>query len=65
MIEKADYYRSILDSQIGFATDEGIALGELNKALTIAKKLLGFNLPMDKIIEATGLSREAIAGLQA
>jgi predicted transposase/invertase (TIGR01784 family) len=36
-----------------------------NRAMTIAKNLLGMGLPIDTIIEATGLTREEVEGLRA
>jgi len=33
--------------------------------LNVAKKLLGMNMPLDKIVEATGLTQEEVKSLQA
>ena len=35
-----------------------------DERLTIAKKLLGINLPLDQIIDTTGLTREEVEGLR-
>jgi len=38
---------------------------EKGAVLNVAKNLLGMNMPLDKIIEATGLTQEEVKGLQA
>lgn len=43
---------------------EGIKDGEQLKAKTIAKNLLAMNMPLDSIIQATGLSAEDIEKLR-
>ncbi len=45
----------------GIAT--GITKGEKNKQIEIAKKLLELEIPIEKIITATGLSQEEIEKL--
>jgi hypothetical protein len=38
--------------------------GETAKAIAIAKNLLGMDIPLEKIVEATGLTREEIEALR-
>ena len=42
---------------------EGIAEGEISKAKQIAKKMKNKNIPIDEIIELTGLSKSEIEKL--
>ena len=41
--------------------EEGRAEGELNKAIAIAKNLVNLGLPIQDIINATGLTKEQIS----
>ena len=41
--------------------EEGEARGELNKAIAIAKNLVNLGLPIQDIINATGLTKEQIS----
>jgi len=43
---------------------EGIKEGIKEGILSVAKNLIGINMPLDRIIEATGLTREEVEGLQ-
>jgi predicted transposase/invertase (TIGR01784 family) len=43
--------------------EKGLKQGELNKAITIARNLLKLNMPIDSIIQATGLTQEQIEKL--
>jgi predicted transposase/invertase (TIGR01784 family) len=47
--------------------DEAQALynAERKKAIEIAKNLLRMNLPIDKIVEATGLTKEEVEGFKS
>ena len=38
---------------------------EKGAVLNVAKNLLGMNMPHDKIVEATGLTKEEVKSLQA
>ena len=42
---------------------EGLSEGEKKKQLEIAKKLLELNIPIEKIVSATGLSKDEIEKL--
>ena len=55
-------YRDMKNS-LDNAEEKGIAKGKKDKAVEIAKKLLEMNMPIDAIINATGLSQEEIAKL--
>jgi predicted transposase/invertase (TIGR01784 family) len=51
-------------SALGHARREGIREGMREERCGIAKNLLNMNLPIDKIIEATGLTHEEIESLR-
>ena len=44
--------------------EEGLEQGAYNKSLETAKKLLGMNLPLEKIAEATGLPLKTVIELK-
>jgi predicted transposase/invertase (TIGR01784 family) len=56
MIEYAQVEKEELRSQ-------GVSQGELQKALQVARNLLKMNMPLEKIMEATGLTANEIEGL--
>ena len=72
MITDAEYYKSIYDNQMDYATEEGLKRGMekgvekgLKEAtLIIARKLLQRNRPIDEIIEDTGLTHQEIESLK-
>jgi predicted transposase/invertase (TIGR01784 family) len=51
-------------SRLRGALEQGLAQGEKTKAITIARKLLKRNMPINAIVEDTGLSREEIEKLR-
>ena len=55
-------YRDLKNS-LDWAKEKGAAKGERNKAIEIAKNLLGMGMSIDNIMKATGLSQEDIAKL--
>ena len=55
-------YRDLKNS-LDWAKEKGAAKGERNKAIEIAKNLLGMGMSIDNIMKATGLSQEEIAKL--
>ena len=60
-------FQTDLQSNMATAEDRGIqkgrAIGELEKALTIARNMVKRDRPIDEIIEDTGLSREEVENL--
>ncbi len=52
-------YQTDLQSDLATAEDRG----EKRRALAIAKNLLSMGLPLDQIVQATGLSRDEVEGL--
>ena len=52
-------YQSDRESDIATAEDRG----EQRKAFTIARNLLGMNMPLDQIVTATGLTRDEVESL--
>jgi predicted transposase/invertase (TIGR01784 family) len=61
-------FQTDMESNLATAEDrgraEGRAEGEANKALAIARNLLGVKMPVDQIIAATGLTRNEVEGLR-
>jgi predicted transposase/invertase (TIGR01784 family) len=61
-------YQSDLESNIATAEyrgeQRGIQIGEEKKALSIARNLLGMNVPLDQIVTATGLTSEEVESLR-
>ena len=56
-------YQSDRESDIATAEDRGELRGELRRAFTIARNLLGMNMPLDQIVTATGLTRDEVESL--
>ena len=52
-------YRNCID----FAREEGIAEGEAKGIATVAKSMKAMNLPMETIMQATGLSQKEVEEL--
>ena len=52
--------RKIRNTELREAREQGIEYGEKNRNCEIAKNLVSLDIPIDKIIEATGLSEEEI-----
>jgi len=51
-------------SRLNGARREGREEGKKENAILVARKLLGLNMPIDKIAEATDLSSEEIRALE-
>jgi len=52
-----------LDEYVAVQSREAEERGELKKALTVAKKLLGKDMPIEDVADATGLSIEDVENL--
>ena len=52
-------YRNCID----FAREEGIAEGEAKGIAAVAKSMKAMNLPMETIMQATGLSQKEVEEL--
>lgn len=57
-------YQTDMESNIATAEDRGRKEGALDKALAIAKNLLSRNMPIDQIVEITGLTLEELESLK-
>jgi predicted transposase/invertase (TIGR01784 family) len=49
-------YQSDLDSNLKTAEDRGVARGEAKGIARVARNLKTLNMPINEIVEATGLS---------
>ena len=56
------YEARLKEQRDSYAREQGASN---ERAITIAKKLLGMNIPLEKIIEATGLARDEVEGLKS
>ena len=63
-LEKEEVDRKIRNTELKEAREQGIEYGEKNRNLEIAKNLLSLDIPIDKTIEATGLSEEEIGKIK-
>jgi predicted transposase/invertase (TIGR01784 family) len=57
-------YQMDMESNLATARDNGRAEGRLEGSLAIARNLLSLDIPIDKIITATGLTREEVENLK-
>lgn len=56
-------YQTDLESNLATAEERGISIGEKNRSIEIARKLIKRSRPIDEIAEDTGLSRQDIEQL--
>ena len=52
-----------IDSRERWAREQGIQQGGVGRALDIAKRAKGMNMPIDDIAKLTGLTHEEIEGI--
>ena len=56
------YEARLKEQRDNYAREQGASN---ERAITIAKNLLGMNIPLEKIVEATGLTRDEVEGLKS
>jgi len=61
---KKDADEAVLDAAIEAALDKGEKRGEIKRAKSIVFKMLKLSLPVEEIVEVTGLSREEVDSLK-